>query len=35
MARPLRELGAIIDGFHLEEIVHRGGMGMLWRVTPR
>ena len=33
MAKPLHEPGLIIDGFRLEEIVHRGGMAMLWRVT--
>ena len=33
MAKPLHEPGAIIDGFRLEEAVHRGGMAMLWRVT--
>ena len=33
MARPVLEPGAVIDGFRLEEIVHRGGMSVLWRVT--
>ena len=30
------EPGQVIDGFRLEEPLHRGGMAMLWRVThPR
>src|SRR6185369_4886719 len=33
MAKPLHEPGVIVDGFRLEEAVHRGGMAMLWRVT--
>lgn len=33
MARPVLEPGAVIDGFRLEEVVHRGGMSVLWRVT--
>jgi serine/threonine protein kinase len=33
MARPLHEPGVVIDGFRLEEVVHRGGMAMLWRVS--
>ena len=33
MARPLHEPGVILDGFRLEEVIHRGGMAMLWRVT--
>ena len=33
MAKPLHEPGAIVDGFKLEQIVHRGGMATLWRVT--
>jgi serine/threonine protein kinase len=33
VARPLHEPGVILDGFRLEEVIHRGGMAMLWRVT--
>lgn len=33
MARPLLEPGAVIDGFRLEHVVHRGGMSVLWHVT--
>ena len=33
MAKPLHEPGVVIDGFRLEEVVHRGGMAMLWRVS--
>src|ERR1700757_1430200 len=33
MAKPLHQPGVVIDGFRLEEIMHRGGMAMLWRVT--
>jgi len=33
MARPLHEPGTIIDGFRLDELVHEGGMAMLWRVS--
>lgn len=33
MARPLHEPGVILDGFRLEELIHQGGMAMLWRVT--
>ncbi len=33
MAKPLHEPGATVDGFRLEEVVHRGGMAVLWRVT--
>ena len=33
MAKPLHEPGIIVDGFRLEELVHRGGMAMLWRVS--
>jgi hypothetical protein len=32
MARRLAP-GQIIDGFRLEERMHRGGMAVLWRVT--
>lgn len=33
MARPLHEPGVMVDGFRLEQLVHQGGMAMLWRVT--
>ena len=33
MAKPLHEPGAVVDGFRLEELVHRGGMAALWRVS--
>src|SRR5512132_3614413 len=33
MAKPLHEPGLDLDGFRLEERVHRGGMATLWRVT--
>jgi eukaryotic-like serine/threonine-protein kinase len=33
VAKPLHEPGTIVDGFRLEELLHRGGMAMLWRVT--
>ncbi len=33
MAKPLQEQGLILDGFRLEEIAHRGGMAMVWRVS--
>lgn len=33
MARPLHDPGFAIDGFRLEELTHKGGMAMLWRVT--
>ncbi len=33
MAKPLHEPGVIVDGFRLEEAVHRGGMATLWRVS--
>src|SRR6185369_17415606 len=35
MVKPLLEAGAIIDGFRLEERVHRGGMATLWSVAHR
>jgi serine/threonine protein kinase len=34
MARPFHEPGLILDGFRLEEIIHQGGMALLWRVAP-
>ena len=33
MVKPSLEPGSIIDGFRLEECVHRGGMATLWRVS--
>jgi serine/threonine protein kinase len=33
MVKPLLEAGAIIDGYRLEERVHRGGMATLWSVA--
>ena len=35
MVKPTLEAGALIDGFRLEELIHRGGMSELWRVTRR
>lgn len=33
MVKPVFEPGTMIDGFRLEERLHRGGMASLWRVT--
>jgi serine/threonine protein kinase len=33
MAKPLHQPGVIVGGFQLEEVVHQGGMAMLWRVS--
>ena len=33
MVKPLHQAGVEIDGFRLDELVHRGGMAMLWRVS--
>lgn len=33
MVKPVFEPGSVIDGFRLEERLHRGGMASLWRVT--
>jgi nucleotide-binding universal stress UspA family protein len=33
MAKPLHEPGLVLDGFRLEERIHRGGMATLWRVS--
>jgi serine/threonine protein kinase len=33
MAKPLHEPGVMVDGFRLEQLVNRGGMALLWRVT--
>lgn len=33
MVKPRLQLGAVLDGFRLEEVIHKGGMAMLWRVS--
>src|SRR5476651_1097982 len=33
MTKPLHEPGVVVNGFRLDEIVHQGGMAMLWRVS--
>lgn len=33
MVKPVLELNAVIDGFRIEECLHRGGMSTLWRVS--
>ncbi len=33
MVKPLIMPGAVLDGFHIEEAIHRGGMATIWRVT--
>jgi serine/threonine protein kinase len=33
MAKPLHQQGVVVDGFRLDEIVHQGGMAMLWQVS--
>jgi serine/threonine protein kinase len=33
MVKPLHEPGVIVDGYRLDELVHRGGMATLWRVS--
>src|SRR5271168_4284356 len=33
MVKPLLEAGSTLDGFLVEECVHKGGMAMLWRVS--
>ena len=33
MVKPLHEPGVVVDGFRLDELVHRGGMATLWRVS--
>ncbi len=33
MVKPTLEPGVLLDGFRLEEILHRGGMATLWRVS--
>jgi eukaryotic-like serine/threonine-protein kinase len=33
VAKPSLEAGSIVDGFRVEECVHRGGMATLWRVS--
>ena len=33
MAKPTLEPGNVLDGFVIEELIHRGGMARLWSVT--
>jgi Protein kinase domain len=33
MVKPSLERGSVVDGFLVEECVHRGGMATLWRVS--
>ena len=33
MAKPGLQPGSMLDGFRIEELVHRGGMAVLWRVS--
>lgn len=33
MVKPTLEPGSTVDGFRLEEVVHRGGMATLWRIS--
>src|SRR5271169_4197985 len=33
MVKPSLELGSVIDGFRIEECLHRGGMATIWRVS--
>jgi eukaryotic-like serine/threonine-protein kinase len=33
MAKPQLSKGAVLDGFRLEERIHKGGMATLWRVS--
>jgi serine/threonine protein kinase len=33
MVKPSLETGSIVDGFRIEDCVHRGGMATLWRVS--
>ncbi len=33
MVKPALEIGTTIDGFRIEECIHRGGMATLWRVS--
>jgi serine/threonine protein kinase len=33
VVKPLLEINATLDGFRIEECIHRGGMATLWRVT--
>jgi serine/threonine protein kinase len=35
MVKPLIAPGVEIDGFRVEERVHKGGMATIWRVTKR
>jgi len=33
MAKPGLQPGSTLDGFHIEELIHRGGMARLWTVS--
>jgi len=33
MAKPLLRPGAVLDGFHIDALMHAGGMATLWRVS--
>ncbi len=33
MAKPGLQPGSTLDGFHIEELIHRGGMARLWSVS--
>ncbi len=33
MAKPGLQPGSVLDGFHVEELIHRGGMARLWSVS--
>ena len=33
MAKPGLQPGSTMDGFHIEELIHRGGMARLWSVS--
>ena len=33
MAKQKLQPGTVIDGFRIEELLHTGGMALLWRVT--
>ncbi len=33
MVKPLHQPGFVVDGYRLEEVVHSGGMAVLWRVS--
>src|SRR5687768_13232181 len=33
MVKPHLQAGAVLDGFRIEKLIHKGGMAMLWRVS--